>query len=150
MCMKKTLTIGTIVLGCCLLALAQTSSYPNQGPPASFPGNSIDQSGSAVSTNQSSSQKTTVQGCLTQSADGFFLLSDASAKSYQLNDGSSRLAQFVGKEIRVDGFGFNRNSEPTPGSMSASPSELNGPVQQIDVTKVRKVSDRCQTRPGAR
>ena len=159
--MKKTLTLGSIVLGCCLFALAQTSGYyqsPSgssasgrsyQGSSAeqfqSYPSNAADPA--AMAANQSASQKTTVQGCLTQSADGMFMLSDASGNSYQLNDSSSRLSQFLGQEIRVDGFGiFTGTTERVPGAMAARPSDLKGPAQQIDVTRVRKIADRCQTR----
>ena len=161
--MKKTLTLGTIVLGCCLFALTQTSGY-YQLPSGSASGDSRNQSrghqGSpadqfqsysgddpmAMSANQSAKQKTTVQGCLSQSADGLFMLSDPSGNSYQLNDSSSRLAQFVGKEIRVDGFGLYNSSSAVPGAISASPIS----AQQIDVSRVRKIADSCHARPGSR
>jgi hypothetical protein len=159
--MQKTLTLGTIVLGCCLAVMAQTSSYQKQTPSGSstpdfssqgqagqsqsYPSSSADQSDPAM---QSSNQKTTVQGCLTQSPEGNFMLADASGKQYQLNESSSRLGQFVGQEIRVDGFGI-AISESSPGAMSSAtpsgPEELKGSVQQIDVSKVRKVADTCQT-----
>ena len=141
--MKKTLTLGTFILGCFLAAPAQTSGY-YQIPSRAAAGYSQDAfAPPAMSANQSA-QKTTVEGCLSQSVDGIFILSDAAGSSYQLNDGASRLSQFVGKVIRVDGFGlFNSTSESGPGAMSAEPM---GPAQQIDVTRVRKIADRCQKR----
>ncbi len=158
--MKKILTLGSIVLACCLFAAAQTSGYSQSPSGSSASGYSQNQTGNSQSfssnspdqfnsTAESANQKTTVQGCLSQSADGAFMLSDASGTSYQLNDGSSRLAQFVGKEIRVDGFGlFTGTTDTLPGAMTARSSELKGPVQQIDVTRVRKIADTCQTRSG--
>ena len=152
--MTKTLTLGTIVLGCSLFALAQTSGYyqiPSRSSASGFsqdkayPGSSADPiAPPAMSANQSASQKTTVQGCLSQPADGIFMLSDASGNHYQLNDKPSRLNQYVGKEIRVDGFGLLfRTSDSFPGALAAGPS---GPTQQIDVTRVRKIAERCQSR----
>ena len=35
--MKKILTLGTLLLGCCLAVAAQTGSTPNQMPPSSTP-----------------------------------------------------------------------------------------------------------------
>ena len=162
--MKKTLTLGIIVLGCCLFALAQAGGYYqipsgsaseySRDQSRSYKGSSADRFQSysaddpmAMSANQSAKQKTTVQGCLSQSADGLFMLSDPSGNSYQLNDSSSRLAQLVGKEVRVDGFGlYNSSSSAVPGAISASLAT----AQQIDVTRVRKIADSCHTRPGSR
>jgi hypothetical protein len=60
-------------------------------------------------------------------------------------------AQFVGKEIRVDGFGiFTGTIDAFPGSMSGNASAPKGPAQQIDVSRVRKIADTCQTRFGNR
>ena len=154
--MKKILTLSGIILGCCLFALAQSSSYYRIPPGHSHQGSaeqfqSYSEEPAAMSANQSASQKTTVQGCLSQSRDGMFILSDSSGTSYQLNDSTSRLSQFVGKEIRVDGFGiFNGTNESAPGAISSGPSGLQASAQQIDVTKVRKIADSCQTRSGVR
>ena len=35
--MKQTFTLGILLLGCCLAAVAQTWSTPNQTPPSSTP-----------------------------------------------------------------------------------------------------------------
>ena len=161
--MKKTLTLGTIVLGCCLVAFAQysnqapsgssTSGYSQDqaGPSQSYPSSSADQmqsypSGSADQSysEQSANQKTTVQGCLTQSADGNFMLADTSGNVYQLNDSSARLGLFVGQEVRVDGFGIF-NSEANLGAMASSANQR---AQQIDVSRVHKVAESCQSSFG--
>jgi hypothetical protein len=164
--MRKILTLGTILLGGCLAMVGQTGSYsdqsqsgateqaqPNysqgqQGQMQTAPENAPqqEQSNSAL---QRENQKTSVQGCLTQSPSGNFMLADAAGDQYQLNDSSARLDQFVGQEIRVNGF--VTGASQAPGAMSSeapagSQSQaLNGSIQQINVSKVRKVADTCQS-----
>jgi outer membrane protein OmpA-like peptidoglycan-associated protein len=181
--MRKILTLGTIVLGCSLAMMGQTSSYSDQsqsgtstdqaqptyqaqpapgytqgqsgqmqpeeqqGQVQTAPGSMAgeEQSNSAL---QSENQKTTVQGCLSQGPAGSFMLADAAGNQYKLNDSSARLDQFVGQEIRVSGFA-SAAGETNPGAISSqAPSgsqELNGSMQQINVTKVRKVADTGQS-----
>jgi hypothetical protein len=169
--MQKILTIGTIVLGCCLAGVAQAGSSSNENQGATqpnysqgeagqtqqanpgqteqaVPGNSEAQSNSAQ---QSANQKATVQGCLSQSPEGNFMLADAAGNQFQLK-GSSDLNQFVGQEIRVDGTESAIGSS-SPGAMSEAPagsSELKGSVQQITVNKITKVADTCQTSSGSK
>jgi hypothetical protein len=163
--MYKTLTLGTLLLGCCLAAAAQTSNTPNPTPQgaSTFPQDQTgqtpsnpaspadpkalppDASAPAPSTSGSMAQKTTVQGCLAQSADGNFILSDKSGNSFQLSGDTSQLSSYVGNEIRVDGTAMN--GEAGPGSMSSpvasSPAGSSESARQISVTGVRKVSDTC-------
>src|ERR1700687_1255687 len=132
--MKKTLTLGTLLLGCCLSATAQTGSTPNQTPPVSTPSTfPQDQTGQLPSnpatpadpsaippdTNApgrmthdqakdqaspaSSSQATTIQGCLSQSSQGNFMLADNSGNKFQLRGDTSKLNSYIGKEVKVDG-----------------------------------------------
>ena len=159
--MKNALTFGIIILGCCISVPAQSSGYYqipststseySHNQAQSYQGNSAEQFQSysaepaAMAANQSAKQKTTVQGCLAQSHEGIFILSDASGRNYQLNDSMSRLSQFVGKEIRVDGFGLF-NGDAAPGAMSLDLST----TQQIEVTRIRKIADKCQTRSGSK
>ena len=158
--MKKTLTLSSIVLGCSLFALTQTSNYYKIAPSQSYQGSSAEQfqshpssskDSATMSANQSASQKTTVQGCLNKSGDGMFILSDASGNSYQLNDSPTILTHFLGEEIRVDGFGIvTGNSEPVPGAMASGPSAAQGSAKQINVTAIRKIADSCGSRFGNR
>ena len=178
--MRKILTLGTILLGCCLAVVAQTN-YSDQGSsesdqaqpsqaqpgqaqpgdmeqaqPSEQPGQSQAPEATEPSTEQSNSalqsenQKTTIQGCLTQSPEGNFMLADAAGNAYQLNDSAQRLGQFVGQEIRVSGF-ESAAGEGNPGAMSEAPPsspQLQGQIQQINVSKVHKVADTCQSSPS--
>jgi hypothetical protein len=158
--MFKTLTLGTLFLGCCLAAAAQTGSMTPQGS-STFPQDQTGQTPSNPasatdpsafppdrnaygqgSSQASMAQKTTVQGCLSRSADGNFLLADKSGNSFQLNGDKSQLSSLIGNEIRVDGTAASM--EANPGAIAA-PSSSSGPgsATQISVSKVRKVADTC-------
>jgi hypothetical protein len=169
--MKKILTLGTLLLGCCLAVVAQTGAAPNQTPQGAAPSASQDQMGQppanqadpaappAVTPDSSAagqatqekaadpakqtatSQITTVQGCLSQSADGF-MLADKLGKNYQLGGNTSQLAALVGKEVQVTGRTISKGS--APGSMSSdSSAQPAGALAQISVSKVRKIADVC-------
>jgi hypothetical protein len=149
--MKKILTLGTLLLGCCLAVVAQTGSTPNQAPQGAAPSAVTPDSSAAGQATQgmaadpakqtATSQITTVQGCLSQSADGF-MLADKLGKNYQLGGNTSQLAGLVGKEIQVTGRTISNGS--APGSMSSdSSAEPAGALAQISVGKVRKIADVC-------
>lgn len=161
--MKHTLTLGTFFLGCCLAAFGQTSGssagqeYPSQqnqngtgnsqqdqyGAPQSQGDQTMQASPSSSDTGQmQSSNKTSLQGCLTQSADGNFMIADASG-NFQLTGDTARLGKFVGQEVRVDGV---QSGQASPGSMAASPSEQG--QQQFSVSKVHKISSTCAPKTG--
>jgi hypothetical protein len=161
--MKKTFTLGTLVLGCCLVAVAQTGSTPNQTPPSStpsiFPQDQTGQvpsnpavpadptaippdtkaSGRVANSQASNSQETTVQGCLSQSSVGNFMLVDNSGNNIQLRGEASQLNSYLGKEVRVDGIAMP--SAPSAGAMSSGSSS--GATTQFSVSNVHKVSDVC-------
>ena len=126
--MKKCLTLGTFVLVCYLAAAAQVSPgvEPRDFPattPAPYPQN----------------EKIKVQGCLSQSPDGNFILADKSGNNFQLSGDTSKLSSLMGSEVRVAGTAWT--SAPRPGAMaSGAPAE---PVIQISVSKVRKVAGSC-------
>jgi hypothetical protein len=167
--MKKILTLGTLLLGCCLAVVAQTGSTPNQAPqgaaPSAYPqvqtpseqaspanpsalppdsnapGQATQEKAADPAKQTATSQITTVQGCLSQSADGF-MLADKLGKNYQLGGNTSQLAGLVGKEIQVTGRTISNGS--APGSMSSdSSAEPAGALAQISVSKVRKIADVC-------
>jgi hypothetical protein len=171
--MKKILTLGTLLLGCCLAVVAQTGSTPNQAPqgvapsaspqdqmgqppanqadPAAPPAVTPDSSAAGQATQEkaadpakqtATSQITTVQGCLSKSADGF-MLADKLGKNYQLGGNTSQLAALVGKEVQVTGRTIS-NGGSKPGSMSSDGSaEPAGALAQISVSKVQKIADVC-------
>ena len=166
--MKKILTLGTLLLGCCLMAFAQTGSSQNQTPqgaapsaypqvqtpseqvapanPAAMPpdtgaGGQAPQQQAAPPA--AASQIATVQGCLSQSADGF-MLADNLGNNYQLGGDTSKLAGLIGKEVQVTGMTIS-NGASDPGSMSSDDASSAAPEEyaQISVSKVRKIADVC-------
>ncbi len=187
--MKKALTFGTVLLGCCLAAAAQTGSTPNQIPPTStpptFPQDQTGQTPANPSTpadpsalppdtnapgkmahdqasETSSARPTSIEGCLSKSAEGNFILADSSGNSFQLRGLSSQLGDFVGKEIRVNGMA-DSTSAPVAGSMNApsttsssastsmasnsgastSSAAGSAPATQFNVSDVKKVAESC-------
>jgi hypothetical protein len=171
--MKKTLTLGTLLLGCCLAAVAQTGSTPNQTPPSSTPSTfPQDQTGQTPSnpappgdpsaippdtkapgqmanqaTQASNSQATTVQGCLSQSSEGNFVLADNSGNNFHLRGDTSQLNSYIGKEVRVEGIATNNSRSPA-GAMSSSTTSSgssSGATTQFSVSSVHKVADTCTT-----
>ena len=168
--MKKILTLGTLLLGCCLTAAAQTGSTPNQMPPSSTPStfpqdqtgqtpsnpatpadpSAIPPDSSAPGTQASNSQATTIQGCLNQSADGNFMLADNAGNNYQLHGDNTQLATHLGEEIQVQGIAESNNTSATPAGAMSSPtsnsaSSGSSPVAatQFSVRNVHKIADNC-------
>lgn len=169
--MKKILTLGTLLLGCCLVAFAQTGSSQNQtsqgaapsaypqvqtpseqaapANPAAMPPDTS--AGGQASQQQAAqpaatSQIATVQGCLSQSADGF-MLSDNLGNNYQLGGDTSQLAGLIGNEVQVTGRTISNGSDP--GAMSSdSASAQAAAFAQISVSKVRKIADVCSAASG--
>jgi hypothetical protein len=178
--MKKILTLGTLLLGCCL-AVAQTGNYPNQTPqgaaPSAYPqdqtgqpqsnqagpadpsalppdsnapGQAAQDQAAAPANQTATSQITTVEGCLSQSA-GSFMLADNSGNNYQLSGDTSQLASLVGMEIQVNGVAKSSSasgqSSIDPGAMSSdsAASASPGAFAQIEVSKVRKIANVCSS-----
>lgn len=174
----KTFTLGTLLLGCCLVASAQMGSTPNQTPqgstPPTFPQTQTGQTPANPTTpadpsaippdthapgqmsgnhaaDHSAQASTSVQGCLSQAADGNFMLADNSGNSFQLRGETSQLASLLGKEVKVEGTAVP-TSGSTAGSMAsptssasqspASPSSQ-GTTTQFSVSDVHKVADAC-------
>jgi hypothetical protein len=165
--MKKTLTFGALVLACCLAAVAQTGSNPNQTPPAStpstFPQDQTGQtpsnpttladpsaippdtnaSGQTANEQAANSQATSIQGCLSQSPEGNFIIADSSGNSFQLRGDTSQLNGNVGKEVQLDGMAIPNSGSSNAGSMSSGSSQ--GAATQFSVSDVHKVADTCAT-----
>lgn len=173
--MKKTLTLGTLFLGCCLAAVAQTGSTPNQTPPTSTPSTfPQDQTGQTPSnpsmpsnpsaippdtnapgqisrdaaSQTSNPQPMSLSGCLNQAADGAFMLKDSSGNTFRLQGDTSQFSSYVDKEVKVTGVEVTA-SVASMSSSSSSTSAADGtsaPMTQFNVSEVHKVSDSCSTR----
>jgi hypothetical protein len=133
---KKILTLGTLVLGCCLAAAAQSQTPTNP---------ERNQSGEAAANPPAAGDTISgtdwLNGCLSQSSDGNFILADNSGNTFQLRGKTSKLNSFVGKQIQV--HGANISPATTAGAMSSDASS-SGAVNQFNVYDVRKISDSCR------
>ena len=96
--------------------------------PQNYPG----QSAKGSSTNQ-----TTVQGCLSGSAGGF-TLTDNSGTAYQLAGDTSKLTDHVGHQVEITGT--TAVSGEAPGAPSAA-----APAR-IDVSSVKHISSTCASK----
>ncbi len=123
---KKILTFGTLVLGGCLAAAAQTGT----------------QSSAAEA---SKTQMTTVQGCLSQSPDGAFLLADNAGDLFQLlgDDGASQLTTYVGKMVRVHGIAMNNSASGASAMAGDTADASTGVAQKFHVSSAQKIADTC-------
>jgi hypothetical protein len=172
--MKKSLSLGTLILGCCLAAAAQMGSTPNQTPPpgatpSTFPQDQTGQTpsnptspadpsaippdtsatGATGHTGDQASANSTqasVLGCLSRGSDGSFMLQDNSGNNFQLQGLSTQLGGFVGNQVRVEGT----TSSNAPSAMSSPNStDSGGPsgaTKLLTVSNVHKVSDTCATK----
>jgi hypothetical protein len=164
--MKKGLTFGTLLLGCYLAASAQLrSTVPgaeNQTPPQStapihsqeplpstVPGaeNQTPLQPSDQATLPSSSHMTSLQGCLSQSQAGNFVLADISGNSFQLSGNTAKLAGYIGNQVKVDGIALPARSGA--GSMSSPAStdsgSSSGTTAEFSVSKIHKMAGLCAT-----
>jgi hypothetical protein len=137
-----------MVLICCLAALGRTpqsstlSPFPQAANPSAPNNLPPDTNASGqVASEASNSQKTTVRGCLSQSSDGNFMLSDNSGNSFQLRGETSQLNSYVGKEVRVDGIAMP-SSGISAGSMASSTS-TGSSATPFSIGDVHKIADTC-------
>jgi hypothetical protein len=160
--MKKTLTLGTLLLGCCLAAVAQTPIFSQIGQTPWNPATPVDRStfppdtkapGQSESSSQASnSQATTVEGCLSQSPEGNFMLAEDSGSNFQLHGDTLRLKGYIGKEVQVEGTATSNSGAPASAMASPTSSDSSGSspgaATQFNVSKVHKVADTCVTGSG--
>lgn len=158
--MKKSLIVGALLLCCSLIAAAQMGSTPSQSgsqsaTPSTFPQDQTGQSPSNPSTPSnpsamppdssatgSNAQVSSVEGCLSQSPDGGFILADAMGNSYMLRGDTTELSSYLGKDVRVDGMAIPKSNA---GSMASSSSAEASSTQQFSVQHARKIADNCST-----
>jgi len=148
---KNLLTLGVLVLGGCLAAMAQseTPSNPTRNQsgeaganlPASGQGIS-GQSSTQAAPQVDSSQASTLRGCLSQSSDGNFMLADSSGNNFQLHGDATQLDSFIGKEIQVKGSSLN-SSGSSADAMASDTGGAAGAAKQFTVSDVHKVGDTC-------
>jgi hypothetical protein len=139
--------------------MAQSGSTPSQsGTPSTFPQDQTGQSPSNPSTPSnpsamppdssatgSNTQVSSVEGCLSQSPDGGFILADAMGNTYMLRGDTTELSSYLGKDVRVDGMAIPKSN--SAGSMASSSGESSqaSSTQQFSVQHARKIADNCST-----
>ncbi len=146
---KKMLTLGVLLLGGCLAALAQSETHPTRNQsgeaganlPAAGQGVSGESSAQAA-TQVDNSQASTLRGCLSQSSDGNFMLADKSGNNFQLQGDASQLDSYIGKEIQVHGSSLN-SSGTSADAMASDTGGATGAAKQFTVSDVHKVADTC-------
>lgn len=121
---KEIFTLGALVLGGCLAAAAQTGT----------------QSSAAEA---GKTQTTTVQGCLSQSPDGAFLLADNAGDLFLLSGDASQLTTYVGKMVRVHGIAMNSSASGADAMAGDTADASTGVAQQFHVSSAQKVADTC-------
>jgi hypothetical protein len=117
----------------------QSSQQPSAQQPA-------DQSSMGSQSSTSGSEQT-IQGCLSQGANGF-TLADASGTTYNLTGDTSKLSSHVGEEVQVKGSASSSSSAasstaPSSSAAGATPSSASG--QNFDVKSVKRISKSCST-----
>jgi hypothetical protein len=97
----------------------------------------------------SNARPTSIEGCLSKSPEGNFILADNSGKNFQLRGLASQLGDFVGKEIQVNGMA-DSTSSPMAGAMSSptssassTSSAASAPAVQFNVSDVKKLAETC-------
>jgi hypothetical protein len=115
-------------------------SNPPQSTPSTLPQAAANPS--ETSSQQASNQPSTLEGCLSQSSDGGFMLADASGNNYQLRGDTTHLNAYLGKQIRVEGMAIP-NTGTSAGAMATSSGSSSGGTNQFSVNHVHKVADTC-------
>ncbi|HET9698443.1 MAG TPA: hypothetical protein VFP40_16345 [Terriglobales bacterium] len=131
----------------------------NQMPPDTHASKS-DESSTAGSSQASSSETTSVEGCLTQlSSNNQFRLTDQAGNSYQLQGDSSELSQHLNQQVRIKasladtGSAVSKaeSSTPTPDSSTqtgGAGSNTSG-SKQLNVSSVEQLSNTCSAPDNA-
>jgi hypothetical protein len=119
-------------------------SNPPQSNPSTFPQGTANPSAVPPdsSSQQASNQPTTLEGCLSQSSDGGFILADASGNNYQLRGDTTHLNAYLGKQVRVEGMAIP-DTGTSAGAMASSYGSSAGGTNQFSVNHVHKVADTC-------
>ncbi len=102
-------------------------------------------SSTSNSTQASSGDQNTVQGCLSRSDNGYTLTDKAGTK-YQLAGDTSKLSEHVGHEVRITGSTMQGSASASSASSSSSMSGGNSSGEPtIDVTNVEHISKTCSS-----
>ena len=139
--MSKVMLFAAFLLLSATWVIAQDSS--TAGSQSSQSGSS---SSSQASSGMSSGSETSIEGCLSGSADNYTLTS-STGTTYQLSGASDDLSKHVNQQVRVTGTqsASSASSSSSSPSSSTSPSSSSSSSSQpsFTVTKVTRISDSC-------
>ncbi len=181
--MKPRMLACTLLLGCSAFVVAQnapqqdTSQYPSTTTPPitsqtpsgiadqqSYPPDIQDQAqrSSQTSAPSNTTQPTTIEGCLTESAaSGHFTLTDRHANTYDLSGSNAEIASHVGQDVQIVGTvsdegglsshataaknesGEAKNEAGEVASQGAQETKRQETGRSITVQSISKVSDQC-------
>ena len=126
--MKRMLLLSSIFLLSAVCAFAQYESQPNAS----------NQSGMGMGMD-----KTTVQGCLSQS-NGNYTLTDSSGMAYQLTGDTGKLQAHVGHTIQVTGTPSAASNPSGMAKQSGSMSGASDMQHMLSVTSFKHVTAGCK------
>jgi uncharacterized protein DUF5818 len=118
------------------LLFAQAREGYDQTLPAT---NQADTAGLASST-----ERITVEGCLTQDGYRGFVLTDTSGLVYYMNGDRKKLTHRVGQEVRIAGIASPSRNPSTPGAIAAAASP-EGVAPHLTIISIHRVADSCRS-----
>jgi hypothetical protein len=148
--MKKVYLITSILLLSSVWLVAQTSpssaGSATQQPSSTSPSQTSPAQSTAPDASQSSTNNSTIEGCLAGSA-GNFTLTDTAGKSWQLAGDTSKLTEHVGHQVRITGSeaAGAAGSASGAGAGASAAGGSSGSQSTFTVQKVKMVSSSCPT-----
>lgn len=124
-----------------------SSAYPSQSSPSQA---SPSQS-TAPDTSQTSSNSTSIEGCLAGSS-GNYTLTDSTGKSWQLAGDTSKLTEHVGHQVRLSGSeaggaaGAGGSASSSAGASASAGAGGSSTQSTFTVQKVKMISSSCPTK----
>ncbi len=100
------------------------------------------------SSSQSSTDQTTIEGCLSGS-NGNYTLTDKSGTTYQLTGEAAKLGAHVGHDMQLTGTSSTSSASETD-SNADQPSSISGSAssqQTFNVTSFKHISKNCSAKP---
>jgi hypothetical protein len=100
------------------------------------------------SSSQSSTDQTTIEGCLSGS-NGNYTLTDKSGATYQLTGETAKLGAHVGHDMQLTGTSSTSSASETD-SNADQPSSISGSAssqQMFNVTSFKHISKNCSAKP---
>ena len=141
--MSKFLSLfATLLLGVTwMVAQGDMSQTPGQSGQAT-----TQSSQDTTQTSSDTGNQTTVQGCLSGSADNY-TLTDTSGTTYQLTGNTSKLRKHVGHQVEITGTAAASGGQSSAGrsETGAAGNGANSQQQTLQVSSVKHLSTSCNS-----